>query len=414
MTQEHSSDCMSSRRPLNVCMLAYTEYEGDSRVMRYAETLAARGDTVDVVTLRQSEHEADAVLNGVNVFKIQMRTRDERGRRTYLVRLLTFLFRSARFILQRHRNSPYDLIHVHSVPDFLVFAALLPRLAGAKIILDIHDILPEFYASKFSDGRQTLAFKVLLLVERLSAWAADHVIIANDLWRQRLVERSVRPEKCTTILNYPDPTIFRPTKKTRNDDRFIFLYPGSLNWHQGLDIAVRAFAKIHQRAPKADLHIYGYGPEKQPLIDLARELNLDGRVQVRDPLPLRQIAGIMANADVAVVPKRGDNFGNEAFSTKTLEFMSLGVPLIVAGTAIDRHYFSESVVKFFRCGDENDLAAAMLELVSNPDLRQTLRDNALEFAQLYNWEKNKNVYLDIVDTLTAERQPFRVGSPQRV
>ena len=47
------------------------------------------------------------------------------------------------------------MIHVHSVPDFLVFAALVPKLLGARIILDIHDILPEFYASKFGASKDS-------------------------------------------------------------------------------------------------------------------------------------------------------------------------------------------------------------------------------------------------------------------
>ena len=58
------------------------------------------------------------------------------------------------FITKKHFNDPYDLIHVHSVPDFEVFAVLIPKLLGAKIILDIHDIVPEFYASKFNKTRK--------------------------------------------------------------------------------------------------------------------------------------------------------------------------------------------------------------------------------------------------------------------
>ena len=38
-------------RPLNVCMIGYTLYNSDGRVMRYAETLAKRGDRVDFIAL---------------------------------------------------------------------------------------------------------------------------------------------------------------------------------------------------------------------------------------------------------------------------------------------------------------------------------------------------------------------------
>ena len=45
-------------------------------------------------------------------------------------------------------------------------------------------------------------------MEHISADFADHVIISNDLWQGKLVCRSAPAEKCSVILNYPDPSIF--------------------------------------------------------------------------------------------------------------------------------------------------------------------------------------------------------------
>jgi glycosyltransferase involved in cell wall biosynthesis len=113
----------------------------------------------------------------------------------------------------------------------------------------------------------------------------------------------------------------------------------------------------------------------------------------------------MEDADLGIVPKRSNSFGNEAFSTKTLEFMSLGVPLIVADTAIDKYYFNDSLVRFFRSGDEDDLAEAMLQLIQSPELRDKLARNGLEFAAQNDWEYHKHKYLEIVDTLIAGTSP---------
>jgi len=123
-----------------------------------------------------------------------------------------------------------------------------------------------------------------------------------------------------------------------------------------------------------------------------------------EAVPLRDIVRVMKDADLAVVPKRGDSFGNEAFSTKTLEFMALGVPLIVAATTIDKYYFNDTLVRFFRCGDEQELAAAMLQLIQDPNLRERLVRNGLEFAARYDWESNKARYMNIVDSLTVGPQ----------
>jgi glycosyltransferase involved in cell wall biosynthesis len=385
-------------------MVAYTNYEGDNRVMRYAETLASRGDQVDVIALRGRHDESDQVVNGVNVIKIQRRERNEKGRFSYLFRLLAFLLKSAWVLNKRHREKPYDLIHVHSVPDFLVFSAWLPRLHGAKVILDIHDVLPELYISKFGAGKESWIFKMLLFVERASSRAADHVIIANDLWRERLVARSVPEEKCTSILNFPDGRIFHRTETKRHDGPFVILYPGSLNWHQGLDLAIQAFARIQNQAPGVEFHIYGGGAEKEKLRLLAQTLGLDSKVFIHGGMPLREIVKVMQNADLGVVPKRGNSFGNEAFSTKTLEFMSLGVPLIVADTAVDRYYFNDSLVKFFRSGDEEDLAATMLQMIGDSELRGQLANNGLEFASRNNWESHQSIYLNIVNALTKKKE----------
>ncbi len=68
-------------------MLAYSFYVTDSRVMRYAEALAERGDRVDVFALRTREQGDFAEINGVRIYRIQKRVVNESGRLSYLVKL---------------------------------------------------------------------------------------------------------------------------------------------------------------------------------------------------------------------------------------------------------------------------------------------------------------------------------------
>jgi glycosyltransferase involved in cell wall biosynthesis len=368
--------------------------------MRYATTLAQRGDSVDVFALRRDGFAPFEVLDGVNVYRIQDRRVNEMGRLTYLLRIVRFLLRSAYVVTRRHLANPYQLVHVHSVPDFMVFAALVPKLLGARVILDIHDILPEFYGSKFGVGPRSVQFKLLALLEKVSAGFADHVIIANDLWKERIVARSVPERKCTALCNYPDLRIFHPQSKMTRNGKFVILYPGSLNIHQGLDVALRAFAQIANQIPDADFHIYGEGPQRTALVALAKDLGLDGRVQFHGVLPIREIAGVMASSDLAIVPKRASSFGNEAASTKIMEFMALGVPVIVSRTKVDSYYFDDSVVRFFEPENENDLAKSILELRRDSRLRERLTTNAARYIRRTNWDTKKIEYLRLVDTLT--------------
>jgi glycosyltransferase involved in cell wall biosynthesis len=295
----------------------------------------------------------------------------------------------------------YDLIHVHSVPDFEIFAALIPKLTGSKIVLDIHDLVPELYLSKFNTSSNSLMFKLLVAMERMSASFSDHVIAANHIWVKRLCERSVKGGNCTVILNFPDTDIFHQQGRTRNDGKFIMVYPGTLSYHQGLDLAIRAFAEISGKNPQAEFHIYGDGDQSEYLKTLIGELGLQERVFLKGGRTLQEIVAVMENSDLGVVSKRSDGFGNEAFSTKIFEFMSMGTPVIVPETMIDRYYFNDSVVKFFRANDEKSLAEAMQLLINDQGLRQNLARNAREFVEGYTWERNKYIYLDLVDSLVA-------------
>lgn len=388
---------------LRACMVAYAFYESDNRVRRYAETLVRRGYEVDAVALRREDQPEYENLKGVHLFRIQKRVRDEKGKASYLYRLLKFFVHSAFFISKQHLQRRYDLIHVHSVPDFEVFATCLAKMTGARIILDIHDIVPEFYASKFNVSKASLAFKALALIEKASTAFSDHVIIANHIWEKTLVFRSVKKDKCTTLLNYPDQSIFYRRGQTKTNGQFVMVYPGTLNWHQGVDIAVRAVALIKDDVPEAELHIYGDGPIRDAIGRLISDLGLQDRVFLKGTLPSEQIAAVMADADLGVVPKRNDAFGGDAFSTKIFEFMALGVPVVVAATRIDRYYFNDSLVRFFESEDVKDLARAMEELARNEELRKRLAENASAFVVGYTWDKKEGEYLSLVNRLVGKR-----------
>jgi glycosyltransferase involved in cell wall biosynthesis len=386
-----------TKRPLRVCMLAYTFYENDGRVMRYAEALAQDGSQVDAIVLRRPGQAAHDTLRGVRVMRIQQREKNEKGKLRYLLRILRFFVHSSWEVTRQHWKQPYDLIHVHSVPDFEVFAALVPKLTGAKVILDIHDIVPEFYAAKFGVGEESLAYRVLKVVERWSTGFADYVIAANDLWLHKLTSRAIPPHKCSAFINYPDTSVFREDLRRRGEDgRFLVLYPGTLNWHQGLDIAVKAMAIATREAPDMELHIYGEGPSKGEIGALIVQLGLSRHVQLHPPRTQHEIAAVMADADLGVVPKRNDAFGGDAFSTKILEFMALGVPVVAAATRVDRHYFDDSLIQFFEPDDPQSLAQALLAARSETQRNAQRAAHALRHARVNSWGERRHAYLQLV------------------
>jgi glycosyltransferase involved in cell wall biosynthesis/peptidoglycan/xylan/chitin deacetylase (PgdA/CDA1 family) len=387
-----------------ICMLAYSSYESDNRVRRYAETLAKRGDHVDVIALGGKDAPLGKTeLNGVSVYRIQRRQFDEHGMWSYAFPLLRFLWNSSFFLSRCHRRNRYDLIHVHNMPDFLVFAAWYPKWTGAKVILDIHDMVPELFVNKFRSKAGGACFKLMKTLEKASAAFVDHVIVSNHLWREKLILRSVPSEKCSVFLNHVDPSLFYRRPRTRSDGKFIIIFPGSFQRHQGLDIAIKAFARLKDKVPNAEFHLYGRADGMQAeLAGLAYRLGLNGGVKFCGSLPLDQIASVMANSDLGVVPKRADSFGNEAYSTKIMEFMSQGVPVVVSRTKIDTFYFDDNVVRFFDSGNDQAMAEAILDVINHPDVREALVARGYDYVDRHSWNRKKGDYLDLVDSLSME------------
>jgi glycosyltransferase involved in cell wall biosynthesis len=393
----------TTRRSKNICMLAYSGYESDARIVRYAQTLTKRGDNVDVIAYAEEQEVLGAKeVDGVTLFKIQRRVRrGSKGPLAHLLPLLRFFTVASLLISKRHLQRHYDLIHVHNIPEWLVFAVVLPRLFGARVLLDIHDLVPELFAAKFRTPYQKPVLSLLRAIERWSCKFADHVIISNHLWQDRIVRRSVPATKCTVFFNNIDPDLFYRRKRTRHDKRKIVLFPGSLQWHQGVDIAIRAFPRVLRRCPNAQFHIYGAGGVINELKVLTKRLGVQREVLFCPPVPVGKIPQILANADAGVVPKRNDPFGNEAYSTKIMEFMSQGVPVVLSRTAIDSYYFNDTEVRFCEPGDPDSFADGIIEVLTDDTKRKQLVRHATQYVAENHWGTRKQDYFDLVDTLVG-------------
>lgn len=397
-----------ARPPRQVVMLTHSFYNFDNRVRRYAETLARRGDHVKILSLgsdTQVQSQQWETLNGVDVLYLQSRPGREANKWSHAWRLGLFFCRALAHLGSKKLRHGCDLLHVHNIPDFLVFAGLRLKLQGTAIILDIHDIVPELYESKFTDGSRSLFSNGLRHIEKWSCHFANHVIIANHIWKKTLLGRSVTAPRLTALVNNVDLDLFSRKPRTRDDDRIILLYPGSLNIHQGLDIAINAMPALVHEFPKIELHIYGRGPALPDLQEQAKTLGVSDNVKFSPGIRLEEVSTLMANADIGIVPKRASGFGDQAYSTKIMEFMSQGLPVVLSRTRIDSLYFDDSVAAFFESGNSDDLAKAVRKILTNPDYRKQLSERGVAYAQANSWETMKDVYLDVVDRLTMTAVP---------
>lgn len=392
-----------------VCMLTHSYYESDNRVQRYARSLARRGDRVVVLALRRHpEMPLIESLDGVTLHRIQDRFNKRVASPVkHLGALVTFVRRAARALTQWSRTAsgaewPWQLIHVHNVPDFLVYAASPSRRHGAKVILDIHDLMPEFFADKFKTSPHAWSVRSLAILERQAAQQADHIIVANDLWLERYATRCRAEDRCSAMINHVDERVFvRRAFKPASTDHPLIVFPGGFEKHQGLDVALSAFAMLRQHHPGARFHLYGDGSMKAQLQTMAQQLQLGTSVQWFEPLPLEEVARVMSEADLSVVPKLTEGFGNEAFSTKILEFMALGVPVVASRTRVDAHYFHRGGVQFFTPGDALSMEQAMSTVLRRPDLQEQLVREGWACVDRLGWLAHEVRYLDLVDRLTS-------------
>ncbi|HEX5418327.1 MAG TPA: glycosyltransferase family 4 protein [Chloroflexota bacterium] len=398
---------------LNACMIVHSYYPDDPRVRRETEALLGDGWKVDVICLRGKDEKATEECGGATVYRIPIR-RHRSGLSVYLMEYLSFFLAASARVTGLHLRRRYDVIQAHNMPDFLVFTGLLPKLFGARVVLDIHDLVPELYSVKFGVESSHLLGKIVRWAERRSTGFADHVITAGQPFRRRLITRQVPPEKVTVVMNSADPGLFRPVQAREVEsiecERFTLMYHGGIFHRYGLDIAIKAVNQLRDKVPGLRFQIYGDGDAVPDLRRLIRDLALEDKVQLGGFVPIDRIPSLIAQADLGVVPYRQNPFTDLLFPTKAFEYIVMGVPVVMARTGAVADLFTEIPDLFVRPESVDDLASRILTLYRDPQRRHQLL-NVSEAAYLpYSWNSQREQYLNLMHQLVKTRLP--VLSPQ--
>ena len=387
-------------------MISYSNYATDARVHRYAGSLANRGDHVDMIGLGTRMQSRFEVVKGVNVYRMQTRRYDQGNPLIYLISMLSFFFRSAWQCTVLHFKHRYDVLHFHNLPDFGVFCTVIPKLMGAKVILDIHDLVPEFYQRKFGLEVDHVIIRLLKWVEKISCGFADHVITVTTIWEKTVTDRSTQPEKCSVMLNSPITDLFYPRNGgtgTKNG-KYRLVYHGNLTEIFGVDLAVRALPLIAEAIPNAELHIYGRARDAiLDLTGLAKELGVEKRVFFNKPVPRIEVPNILHNSDMGIDPKRDGILAGEGLSNKCMEFFAVGLPAVVSSIKAATTYYDDTMVTFFKPGNPEDLAKKVIALYKNPSKQKDQVRNALRFIEDHGWPVYEKRYFALVDALAEEK-----------
>jgi glycosyltransferase involved in cell wall biosynthesis len=384
------------------CMVVHAYYPvTETRVEREAKALLDEGIEVDVICLRQPHELPKALVEGVTVHRLPVRRHRGKSLFVQLFEYIAFFVLVFGRLTRLHWRRRYDEVQVHNLPDFLVFAALIPKLMGARIILDLHDLMPEFYAERHDRAMDHWLVRLIRWQESLSCRFADHVITVTELWRQSLIHRGQPADKITVVMNVADDRIFRPaTAPLPRNGHFQLIYHGVLGQRHGLDIALKAIDQVRSAAPDIQFLIHGWGEYSSTLHRLVQQMALQDHVTFSTAeLATSDLPKLLETANLAIVPYRNGVFTGGILPTKLMEYAALGIPVVAARTPGIAAYFDERTVRLFSPGDVDELASCILTLYTDRPQLEELSQNIRRFNDRYSWKQVSAQYKSLIRQL---------------
>ncbi len=411
-SEEHVSSHITASTDWQLCgkrvaMVTFSFYPGDPRPRRAAEALVAKGMSVDLICLAESGQDAKReVRNGIDIVRIPIKRR--RGSAvTYAYQYTAFLATVSLIIAARSVVRRYDLVYVHNMPDFLVLCAQIPKLLGAKVILDLHDPMPELMTTIFGFCPGTFPVRLLKWVERWSIALADSVVTVNRACARLFTSRSCRSPKMNVVMNSPDEGIFKfqPSRANTSDTgtpkrQFVIMYHGSLVERNGLDLAIDALARVRQSIPNACLRIYGARtPFLERAMNSAKQLGVHEAVEYCGPKSLEQLVTAITECDLGVIPNRQSVFTELNTPTRIFEYLAVGKPVIAPRAAGIRDYFAEDSLVFFELGNSADLAEKIMYVFSHSKDVGEIVKRGQQIYQEHKWSSERSRLTSLVAEL---------------
>ncbi len=401
-----SRQTLPGRKGRPIAMVVHSYYDEDPRVRREAEALVAAGHEVDVFALRRADDAATGSLAGVTVHRLGVQRHQGAGIGVYLREYLSFVARSGWSLAQAHRRRRYGLVQVHSLPDFLVFAALPLRLVGVPVVLDLHEAMPEFFRSRFPGASNPVAHRLLLVQERLSIAFATAVITVNDALAERLRSLGVPPSRIAVVANSAalarfDPAVAGPVRPFAADGVVRLVYAGALTPTYELDVVLDGLARIAAVRPDVAFHldVYGRGDAEPRLRDQVARLGLDERVAFHGRIPIEDVPAAIARADIGLAPTRHDRFTDASLSTKLYEYAAMGRPVVATRLPLVEATFPSGTIWTYDAASPDSLADAILAIVDDPAERAMAVERTLSIARAASWERQSVAYVALIGSL---------------
>ena len=382
-----------------VCIVKLGHYPELKHLVRDAEALANDGYDVDILCLRKKGEKGREKVGSVTVHRLP-----GEHHRTSVVRYLWeysyFPVATSLALSWLSLKRRYDVVEVCSMPDYLVFSAVVPRLLGAKVILYYFENMAMLFASTYETGSGHMGVKLLRLFERVSARHAHHIIVADGVPYKKVLESNGVPsEKITVVMNVPDEEVFniQPTPVEGGNNHFRLTVISTLTKRYGVQTLVRAIPLLIKDIPELTVDVVGDGEYRPELESLARELGVERHVNFTGRVHHSEVPSYIGSADVCVAPM-DDDVGQP---NKIFEYFALGKPTVASAHPTLLETFGDESLAYFQPKDETDLSRRVLELYGSSAKRESLASLGRRFYEGCRWQEMKREYLRVYENLTG-------------
>jgi len=371
-----------------ICIIRQRD-EYELPVRREAEALLAAGFDVDVICLQQEGHENVEEINGVTIYRLPLRRK-----KTNILRYMwdygTFFLLAALKLTRLHFKHRYKVIQVNTMPDFLVFVTLIPRIFGAKTIAFMKEPVPELSTTLYNSRFMNF---ILRMVEKMVLKYAHLSFTVTQELKDTFVARGANPDKIHVVLNGPDARHLLSMKNGVQPDpeHFTLICHGAVEERYGHDTIVRGFELAQKRVPNLRLRILGAGSYVDELKALLEKSECNGSAQYLGWVSDQTVVDELSKADVGIVAQKSSPYSNLVHTNKMYEYILFGKPALVTRLHSVSCYFHEDSVCFFEPDNPESLADAIVALHEDPARRKTLVENSQKLYQDYCWERQAKI-----------------------
>jgi len=394
-----------------IAMVAYTQYQTDPRCRREATMAAQAGWDVHFYALSQDGAARTSTVEGITLHELAMPRYRGGSSAAYVLSYLRFLTLASWLVQKHHLKCRFAVVHVNTMPDFMVGTALLPRLFGAKVILDVHDVMPEIYMTKFRVPASHWKIRLIKFMEVMSARVAHKVLTAEHPKGELLIEHGVPAAKIQVLLNLPDDQLFVPQFLFTDpelaaadqdlDCEFRLIYHGTIAHRLGLDNAVGALNLLRDELPGARLQLFGDGDQLADLHAQTHKHDLGDRIWFSDGfVPIEEVIPSIKAAHLAVIPTRHEISTDYMLPTKLLEYLAFGIPAVFTPTKTVRHYFGDEHPLYIQDPTPQETAKKIRWVRENyAEAKRLTADLQDKWFSRFHWPQHKQSYLELLSDL---------------